>query len=60
MMYWHESSLVIVKSTDPVNDDGTSLKKMLVEMESPIANSGYALNIVTECKGQIFISNYGV
>ncbi len=55
MTNWHESSLMIVKSADPLKDDGASLKKMLAEMEALIANGGYALKSVTECNGQIFV-----
>jgi hypothetical protein len=55
MTNWHESPLMIVKSADPVKDDGASLKKMLAEMEALIANGGYALKSVTECNGQIFV-----
>jgi hypothetical protein len=54
MTYWHES-FTNDKSADPVKDVGTSPKKMLAEMESPIANCGYDLKTVTECKGQIFV-----
>jgi hypothetical protein len=55
MTNWHESPLMIVKSADPLKDDGASLKKILAEMEAFIANGGYALKSVTECNGQIFV-----
>ena len=55
MTNWHESPLMIVKSADPVKDDGASLKKMLVEIEALLANGGYALKSVIECNGQIFV-----
>jgi hypothetical protein len=55
MTNWHESPLMIVKSADPSKNDGASLKKMLAEMESLLANGGYSLKSVTECNGQIFV-----
>ena len=55
MTNWHESQLMIVKSADPLKDDGASLKKMLAEIEALLANGGYALKSVTECNGQIFV-----
>ena len=55
MTNWHESPLMIVKSADPVKDDGASLKKMLAEIESLLANGGYTLKSVIECNGQIFV-----
>ena len=55
MTNWHESPLMIVKSADPVKDDGASLKKMLAEIEALLANGGYALKSVIECNGQIFV-----
>jgi hypothetical protein len=55
MTNWHESPLVIVKSADPVKDDGASLKKMLAEIEALLANGGYTLKSVIECNGQIFV-----
>ena len=55
MTNWHESPLMIVKSADPLKDDGASLKKMLAEIEALLANGGYALKSVTECNGQIFV-----
>jgi hypothetical protein len=55
MTNWHESSLMIVKSADPLKDEGASLKKMLAEIEALLANGGYALKSVTECNGQIFV-----
>ena len=55
MTNWHESPLMIVKSADPLKDDGASLKKMLAEIEALLANDGYALKSVTECNGQIFV-----
>jgi hypothetical protein len=55
MTNWHESPPMIVKSADPLKDDGASLKKMLAEMEALIANGGYALKSVIECNGQIFV-----
>jgi hypothetical protein len=57
MTNWHESPLMIVKSADPLKDDGASLKKMLAEIEALLANGGYVLKSVTECNGQIFFSN---
>ncbi len=55
MTNWHESPLMIVKSADPVKDDGASLKKMLAEIEALLANGGYTLKSVIECNGQIFV-----
>ena len=55
MTNWYESPLMIVKSADPVKDDGASLKKMLAEIEALLANGGYALKSVIECNGQIFV-----
>ncbi|MGA9842097.1 MAG: hypothetical protein WBP64_20445 [Nitrososphaeraceae archaeon] len=55
MTNWHESPLMIVKSADPTKLGGASLKKMLAEIESLLANGGYALKSVTECNGQIFV-----
>ena len=55
MTNWYESPLMIVKSADPIKDDGASLQKMLAEIEALIANGGYTLKSVTECNGQIFI-----
>ena len=55
MTNWHESSLMIVKSADPLKDDGASLKKMLAEIEALLASGGYALKSVTDCNGQIFV-----
>lgn len=55
MTNWHESPLMIVKSADPVKNDGASLKKMLAETESLLANGDYALKSVTECNDQIFV-----
>ncbi|MFZ0326635.1 MAG: hypothetical protein WAL66_04955 [Nitrososphaeraceae archaeon] len=46
---------MIVKSADPTKLGGASLKKMLAEIESLLANGGYALKSVTECNGQIFV-----
>jgi hypothetical protein len=51
---WHESSLMIVKSANPTILDGASLKKMFNEIEALIVN-GYALESITECKGEIFV-----
>jgi hypothetical protein len=55
MTNWHESPLMMVKSADPLKDDGASLKKMLAEMKALIANGEYALKSVTECNDQIFV-----
>ncbi len=55
MTNWHESPLMIVKSADPLKDDGASLKKMLAEIESLLANGGYTLKSVAECNSQIFV-----
>ena len=46
---------MIVKSADPVKDDGASLKKMLAEIEALLTNGGYTLKSVIECNGQIFV-----
>ena len=54
MTNWHDSPLMIVKSADPNVNEGTSLKKMLNEVEALSAN-GYALKYVTECNGEIFV-----
>jgi hypothetical protein len=55
MTNWHESPIMIVKSADPLKDDGASLKKMLAEIEALLASGGYALKSVTDCNGQIFV-----
>jgi hypothetical protein len=55
MTNWHDSPLMIVKSADPLKDDGASLKKMLVETEALLSNGGYILKSVIECNGQIFV-----
>ncbi|HEY7570518.1 MAG TPA: hypothetical protein VH796_04035 [Nitrososphaeraceae archaeon] len=55
MTNWHDSPLMIVKSADPVKNDGASLVKMLAEMESLLVNGDYILKSVTECNGQIFV-----
>jgi hypothetical protein len=55
MTNWHESPLVIVKSADPVKDDGASLKKMPAEIEALLANGGHNLKSLNECNGQIFV-----
>ncbi|HEY7108936.1 MAG TPA: hypothetical protein VH415_05895 [Nitrososphaeraceae archaeon] len=55
MTNWHESPIMIVKSADPLKDDGASLKKMLAETEALLANGGYVLKSVTECNGQIYV-----
>jgi hypothetical protein len=55
MTNWHESPLMIVKSADPVKDDGASLKKKPTEIEAPLANGGHTLKSVIECNGQIFV-----
>jgi hypothetical protein len=44
---------MIVKSADPIIHEGASLKKMLNELEAPLAN-GYTLKSTTECNGEIF------
>jgi len=48
MTNWHDSPLMIVKSADPTIHEGTSLKKMLNEIEALLAN-GYTLKSTTEC-----------
>ncbi|MFL6383553.1 MAG: hypothetical protein ACJ712_01110 [Nitrososphaeraceae archaeon] len=53
MTNWHESLLMIVKSADPAVHEGASLKKMLNEIETLLAN-GYTLKSTTECNGEIF------
>jgi len=50
---WHDSPLMIVKSADPNVNEGTSLKKMLNEIEVLLAN-GYTLKTTIECNGEIF------
>ncbi len=52
MTNWHDSLSMIVKSADPAVHEGASLKKMLNEIETPLAN-GYTLKS-TECNGEIF------
>ena len=44
MTNWHDSPLMIVKSADPLKDDGASHHHV-----------GYILKSVTECNGQIFV-----
>jgi hypothetical protein len=53
MTNWHDSSLMIVKSADPIVHEGASLKKMLNEIEALLAN-GYTLKSTIECNGEIF------
>jgi hypothetical protein len=53
MTNWHDSPLMIVKSADPTIHEGTSLKKMLNEIEALLAN-GYTLKSTIECNGEIF------
>ena len=53
MTNWHDSPLMIVKSADPNVNEGTSLKKMLNEIEVLLAN-GYTLKTTIECNGEIF------
>jgi hypothetical protein len=53
MTNWHDSPLMIVKSANPTVHEGASLKKMLTEMETLLAN-GYTLKSVIECNGEIF------
>jgi hypothetical protein len=53
MTNWHESSLMIVKSADPTVHEGASLKKMLNETQTLLAN-GYTLKSTIECNGEIF------
>lgn len=55
MTNWHDSPLMIVKSADPVKNDGASLMKMFAEIESLLVNGDYTLKSVTECNGQIFV-----
>ena len=54
MTNW-QSPLMIVKSADPVKDDGASLKKKPAEIEALLANGGHTLKSVIECNGQIFV-----
>jgi hypothetical protein len=53
MTNWHESPLMIVKSADPTVHEGASLKKMLNEIETLLAN-GYTLKSIVEYNGEIF------
>jgi hypothetical protein len=53
MTNWHNSPLMIVKSADPTVHQGANLKKMLNEVEAPLAN-GYTLKSTIEYNGQIF------
>jgi hypothetical protein len=55
MTNWHESPLMIVKSADPVKDDGASLKKKPAEIEALLVSGGYTLKSVSECNGQILV-----
>ena len=43
MTNWHDSPLMIVKSANPTANEGASLKKMLNEIETLLANGGYTL-----------------
>jgi hypothetical protein len=54
MINWHDSPLMIVKSADPSVLEGASLKKMLNEIETLLAN-GYTLKSTTECNSEIFV-----
>ena len=54
MTYWHDSSLMIVKSADPTTLNGASLTKMFNEVEALLVN-GYTLKYITECNGEIFV-----
>ena len=54
MTNWHDSPLMIVKSANPTVNEGASLKKMLNEIETLLANGGYTLKSITECNGEIF------
>jgi hypothetical protein len=45
---------MIVKSANPTANEGASLKKMLNEIETLLANGGYTLKSITECNGEIF------
>ena len=54
MTNWHDSPLMIVKSANPTVHEGASLKKMLTEIETLLAN-GYTLKSVMECNGEIFV-----
>ena len=54
MTNWHDSPLMIVKSANPTANEGASLKKMLNEIETLLANGGYTLKSITECNGEIF------
>jgi hypothetical protein len=53
MTNWHDSPLMIVKSANPTVHEGASLKKMLNEIETLLAN-GYTLKSTIECNGEIF------
>jgi hypothetical protein len=53
MTNWHESPLMIVKSSDPAVHEGASLNKMLNEIEALLTN-GYTLKSTIECNGEIF------
>ena len=50
-----QSPLMIVKSADPVKDDGASLKKKPAEIEALLVSGGYTIKSVNECNGQIFV-----
>jgi hypothetical protein len=55
MTNWHDGPLMIVKSANPTVHEGASLKKMLNEIETLLANGGYTLKSITECNGEIFV-----
>jgi hypothetical protein len=54
MTNW-QSPLMIVKSADPVKDDGASLKKKPAEIEALLVSGGYTLKSVNECNGRILV-----
>jgi hypothetical protein len=54
MTNW-QSPLMIVKSADPVKDDGASLKKKPAEIGALLVSGGYTLKSVNECNGQILV-----
>ena len=53
MTNWHDGPLMIVKSANPTVHEGASLKKMLNEIETLLAN-GYTLKSIIECNCEIF------
>ena len=55
MTNWHDNPYMVVKSADPLKDDGASWKKILAELDTLLINGGYALKSITKCNGQIFV-----